>query len=171
MSNNNSPESQGSKCLQNKSKVALFCTLLTIIFMAMAFGIGYYWGKQQVQNNTNSLGNANESTPAAIPLPPASDEIYNYSGEITTIEGQIIDLGITTTNDQGVITKTLKVTTNDQTSFIKRGAGYIPLPGQEIPTEEISLTDLKVGDNITVTAEENIKDKLEFTATKVQLNS
>ena len=147
---------------------------------ASAYQAGFDAAKKRVENS--SFG-------AIIRTP---DEMRVLSGTVTRINGNKIDFHIQSTRpfDEPSLddrtttvtsdTKISRLTQKDQKIFqsemetfmknsqTKKGATLATPPEPFSHTPAI-LADIKVGDVLTVSAEENIKTKKEFTATDIQI--
>jgi len=111
-------------------------------------------------------------------VPPVPNEIFQTSGEIKSIDKDIITLEIVSLQERrlpGIEPKKeiKKVITSTDTEIIKIdfSAFTIPSKSKTLPLgpKEIQLefSDLKVGDYISVTSLENIKNKESFNASRI----
>lgn len=120
--------------------------------------------------NPNPFQQGQNQQPAFVE--PA--EVFKIIGTISKIEKGVITLQAYETfrrvdlgNGQiGFATKIIKVKTDSKTQITSVKSGTQNLPDAERKT--ISLKDLKSGDMMEVSAKENIKDKAEFTAAKIE---
>ena len=103
--------------------------------------------------------------------PPLPEEIYSISGKVTKIEGNKISLDSSVMvsrfplpEGKEIEQRIFSVIVNDQTK-ISKIEFFLPEEQPEI----LSLSDIKVGDEISVNSEEDIKDKEEFVASEIQL--
>lgn len=103
-------------------------------------------------------------------------EVYNYNGEVIKIEDGVITIKALKGANYLLNSKELKVKVDDKTEFnkfvvpesisnLKPGQS-----GQYFERRSIKLSDIKIGDKVTVIALENIKDKTEFTAAIVEVH-
>ena len=103
--------------------------------------------------------------------PPLPEEIYSISGKVTKIEGNKISLESSVMvsrfplpEGKEIEQRIFSVIVNDQTK-ISKIEFFLPEEQPEI----LSLSDIKVGDEISVNSEEDIKDKEEFVASEIQV--
>lgn len=109
---------------------------------------------------------------AAVPLP---DQVQSYVGVI--IEKGEDSFKIKAPGERNYLAedKEILIRVNAQTAYSKTTLPATLPDGTEevsalIKTKEITFTDLKVGDNVTVASGENIKGKDEFIAGNVQVS-
>ena len=125
---------------------------------------------------------------------PVIPEMRSFSGSVKEIDGKTITLEISeSTNPFDEWTTIRKVTVSDSTKIVrtsqkdpkefqKEMEAYSPgavgdstkpssvrTPPSFLTEKVIKLSDLKVGDVITVEADHNIKNETQFTATKVSV--
>ena len=144
-----------------------------VILIAVAiifYFIGYTAGKGSLESTINQY---KKLLDYYVLVP---EEIFTISGQITKIEGNALFIETTIEDKYKLPTewdkKTVKVLVNNETKITK----FKPLnPEQELSADspivmEIGLSILKVGNSITATAKENIKNKTEFTAKAINLN-
>ncbi len=108
-------------------------------------------------------------------IPPQSTQVFKILGKIKNIEGDIINIEAYQTYKEITLpdgrkafsSKLVKVNINNNTQFFKTQSGIQNLPdSQKIP---ITLSDLKVGEIIETTSNEDIKDKEEILAKTITL--
>jgi len=110
--------------------------------------------------------------------PPLPEEIHGVSGKITKIEDKNLWIETQIRISQFPLPggaemekQNIKVITTDKTKILKREIiEPLPMPPQE-PFKEtvLNFEDIKIGDNITVVSEENIKGKTEILASQIQI--
>lgn len=95
---------------------------------------------------------------------PMPETMVIVSGKITEIQANGLTIETTIQDSYNIPekwkTKIVKVTITDETEIIKHGMGIF---------EEIEFSELKVEDQISARANENIKDKTEFIAKYIEL--
>ena len=103
-------------------------------------------------------------------------EVFSYIGEITQIKDKEIVFKAEPNNNSG-LEKEISViaSISEQTKLVKTEAPKtLPQdlePGQSVSlftSQEITLSDLKIGDKIIVSSKSNIKDKNKFEAIKIE---
>ncbi|HXF44056.1 MAG TPA: hypothetical protein VNK70_01150 [Candidatus Paceibacterota bacterium] len=153
-----------------KSKKTL-TIIVALAILAVVFGLGSYAGKSIGRKEMKK-----ELSPLLsyiFPEPPA--EIKSLGGKITGIYGATINLEVPDPDDylphtdgSPRKTETRFVTVNANTEI--KLVNYGKIDGRGAPeTRTLKLTDLKVGDAITVESAENIKEAEKFDATKIFL--
>lgn len=141
--------------------------ILTLLF---GIGMGYQihtWvsddsesGDVATNVNTTTNGNSQVSTPRALP------EVYARTGKVESISPDNITFTTILQNTDSTYTETtLTATITESTSFSK-----INLSEASDNVETITRTDIPVGSEVAISADENIYGKTQFTATSVQLH-
>lgn len=169
-------EIQPNEPQNSVKKTSTTLSWIVIILLAVVFSsyliydtITHKEKKSLITNNTNT-------EISSIPLPPEPAEMFSYSGNITKIEDKNIFIIANVQKGNSYIAKEIKVITDENTDFLLQDLSRIPIPlppGQEGPSYEpakINLSNLKVGEYITVSADENIKGKEEFIASSVTVS-
>lgn len=164
---------------------------LIIVVILIAFSFGFYLGKRKGKKETEAK--YQKKIEEAFPRPPEPEEIFSCHGKITEIKGRILTLSVTgyqysPLEEPKVEIKKVVVTEDTEIKKqVKREAGELRkleeeyakalrkgldvTPPEVFKLEPIEFSELKIGDKILVTAEENIKGKTEFTASDIQLLS
>jgi len=108
--------------------------------------------------------------------PPLPEKIYTLSGKVINIQDKTILMEALVRVSRfpkpgGAETKkqNIKVIVVDQTKITEFEIGMIPLPGEPSPEKILSFSDIKVGNNISVTSAENIKGKTEVVASQIRV--
>lgn len=153
----------------NPKILGMLVIILALLAVAVAlFQVGISLGEVKQAKQSQNINNSNSST-KTIPLPPEEDEIFSRTGIVTEINNNVLSLAATIRKEDGFSEATLKIVTNDSTRFSALKTSPIPdKVSDEERITEISLKDIAIGNTITATAETNIKDQLEFTATEVR---
>jgi len=153
-------------------KIALISSLVAAVILALAFGMvigkkqGESTGRTEVENRLNPLINL------AFPKPP--EVMKSLNGTVKSIYGATINLEVRDPNDylphtDGTPQRT-KIVYASVTSATKYFLIDYSKPNQGSPTTKIiNLSDIKVGDNIKVTSDENIRDAQRFDVTEVEV--
>lgn len=111
--------------------------------------------------------------------PPLPEEVYSISGKVTEVGDKTISIETLVRVSQFPLAggaeiekQNIKVNITDQTKIIKIEMPVIPpFSEEEIPEKIVSFSDIKVGDQISVTSEENIKGEKEITASQIRIIS
>ena len=157
-----------------------FIVLLIIISLLIGFGVGTIFEKgiwqlklAQTQKELDSLKSQMETI-----FPPLPEEIYTTFGTVTEVgdkflvmEAQIRVSQFPLPEGKDYERRNIKVNLTEETKIFwleNPGPSSLgkPLEPQKVP---LSFGDIKVGNQIFVTAKENIKDKNEITATEIQI--
>ncbi len=145
-----------------------------IILIGLSFLVGWQLGKiserKTLQEDIDFLKSKLE-----IFYPPLPDEIYGISGKVIEIEDKTILMESSVSVSQFETEKqNIKVIVTDQTQITLELEPLPPEPDEELPTEEfekvVSFSDIKFGNFIYVSSDENIKGKTEIIATKIQIS-
>ena len=128
-----------------------------ILIAASGFG-GYFLGKNSMKEYKTAI---DEIFPAPL------DEIFSIDGTIQEISGDSFKIE-TSSFERYIPGKERKmilldVETNQDTQITESDL----FATEELQNIEISISELKIGDYITITSEENIKNKNKFTATTI----
>lgn len=178
--------------MQNYLKYVLIAVVAITVGCAIGFGAGFWYGhnrgyelgkqegvdigKQESAQEITELNRALE-----VFYPPLPEDIRSVSGEIKSIQDNMIELEISSLTERILPGREpkkeiRKITIGKDVLIVKVDLTAPPSPiiGPEgVPQgpeeKKISLADLKVGDTVTAEAEENIKTKQEFNAVKVSL--
>lgn len=166
--------------LERREKIYIGATiiiLLVIFFLAVL--LGYSWGFSKGKKIASTASqksslSVNNKSANGIPLPPAPLAIYAYSGKVTAVEGKTISLATTVQENNQMVDKIIKVTISDKTACSQLDISKPPLPPntnqkQEEREKTINCSEIQPENNIVAYASENVKDKTEFTATKVKV--
>lgn len=141
--------------------------VIAIIFILVGGVAGYFIG---TMNDSTEL----DKYKAAVDIlyPPLPDEIFSITGTIKSIDGTIIieaySLEERTLPGEEVNMIDVTINLGSETQIVKQS---LDISGETVDIKETPLTlgDLEVGDIISTQADENIKHKTEFTATKIIL--
>ena len=151
--------------------------IVFLLILTLGYNLGKNQGYQLGQQDTETK--YQQKIEEVFPTIPQPEEIYFYSGEITEIEGKTITLKASVPRTNPLAEEKFeikKVNVKEATEIVKRiertpeemGAPTTPEEMIEpFKEEEISFSDLKVGNEIIVSSESNIKGVSEFTASKV----
>jgi hypothetical protein len=167
------------------------------IVLIIGFVFGYIYGSDQgLEQGKKEIEKKYQSKIEELyPAPPEPEEIFSVSGEIKEIKDKILILDITTPPAnpfEEAKTEIKKIIITEATEFVKavqRSPEEIAKENianlearkenpelKVIPMEQIekfekeqpsTFLNMEVGNIIKVEAEENIKDKSEFTAKKI----
>ena len=158
--------------------------ILIIVFFLIGFGIGKIYEQGKWQGKLAKIqGEAQKETDWYKSLlepfyPPLPEEIRSISGTVTEVgdnflkmEARIQVSQFPLPEGKEIEKKNIKVNLTGETKIFKIEIKEpLPLPPEE-PFKEIILgfDDIKVGDTISVTSEENIKGKTEILASQIQI--
>lgn len=170
-------------------KKTITILLVLIIGIAVGFVGGRYYKSKSSSNKIADSG-CEAKLEKAKTMFPSMLEMKSVSGKIKEIKEKTIvleaiginpleDLPVTREITIGENTKIVKSESKDQAAFQKEMEEYQkiistqtdkpqspPIPFSE---KEVSLVDLKIGDQVLIEASENIKDKTSFEAVKITL--
>ncbi len=138
---------------KNCKSCILIIIILIIIIGAVCFKVGFYIGGAKYKKVIDYH----------FPMP---ETMINVSGQITEIQNNVLSVETKVQDSYAVPeewkTRIVKVTIEDETKITKVNL-------QTDKTSEIELSEFKIGDQIVARANENIKDKTEFTAKSIEL--
>lgn len=153
-------------------------TLLLIIFFLLIFCVlVVVFGKeflnyQSGQSETQEENNYSESHPD----PSSSEEVYIIDGTIIQLGDNylvceaIIQQSQSLLPEEGGFEKQdVSVNIVEETEIFQLKAVEPEISSESFEKLIFNFEDLKIGDHIIVTSEENIKDKEEFTAQEIQI--
>ncbi len=164
--------SQGALPPKKSGSKGLIIALVIIVVLAAAAYLVFGLGGSKVKpegTNTNTPGNQTGTT--GNPAEPA--EIFSYVGTVEKVEnGQIIVLA---QKDKNLLAAdaSLTVKADANTRVIKRTIPKVlPKEGSTaglFKQEEIALSDIAVGNQVTVVSATNIKGVTSFTASRIEV--
>ena len=158
--------------------------ILAVVFLLVGFGVGNWCGRtgaeRTLQTKLNQAQKEIDWWKSQLEMfyPPLPEEIRSISGKITKIEDKAIWIEsmvrvsqLPLPEGKEIEKEEIKVNVSDQTKIVEvEMIEPLPLPPKELFKEtQLSLKDLKVGDQITVTSKENVKGKTEILADRIQL--
>ena len=152
--------------MENTKPIKILLFLILIIVVGL---IGYFMGTISSSNELNKYKEA-----VNLFSPELPDEIFLITGTIKAIDNSItietISLEERVLPGEEYKTEERKVNINSETKIV-RWNPFLIIDENSSESEEIpiSLSELKIGDGISVQASENIKVKKEFTAVKIIL--
>ena len=153
--------------MENKKPIII---LLFLIFIIIAGLVGYFIGTMLSSNELNRY-----KTALDVFYPPIPDQVFAISGTIKTINDNIV-LEIASLEERTFPGEEPKIEErvillNSETKIVEQTfPGILDEGIPDIQETSIELSNLNVGDIITVQADENIKTKKEFTASKIILS-
>jgi len=163
----------------NTTTILVVVALVAIVLVA----IGYYLSsnkpagdksdKANLTNQEQAAANGNEQpNPNQPPAPVVPSEVYSYVGEVTAVAGDTITVSAKPNVNYLKVETALKVKADDNTQIISRTIPKVlPKEGGAnlFKQENIKLSDIKTGDQVTVVSAANIKDQTEFTASRIEV--
>jgi hypothetical protein len=162
--------------LDSRLKSALLIAI-AVFLLAVIVYLGFYYSErikikknvnqqETLLNQTTVIENINTNSPNYIIELPF---VYSRSGEVTLVNDPDIYIKARYTLNNQFIEKTLKITTDSSTLFFQYSVeDMIKLaPTADQAKTKITISDIKVGDQITAVSNENIKEANEFTASEI----
>lgn len=157
-----------------KGNTALVLAVVVIIALVLV-AVGYYLSSNNgtaPDKTTNQPAGETNQTGQTTNQPAAPNEIFSYVGEVTGTSGdQITVLAKANANYVKTDTK-LTVKADANTQIIRRTIPKVlPKEGGTnlFKQEAIKLSDISKGDQVTVVSATNVKDKTEFTASRIEV--
>ena len=143
-----------------KKSYIIIGIIIIILVAGGCFGLGFVLGKKSLEPTLAQYKKVIDY------YNPILENTFGVSGEIAEIQDNALGLRTAIQNPYALPseweTKIIKIIVTDKTEVAKFDL-------KEMRGVKISLSDLKVGDQISVTAGENIEDKTEFEATTIHL--
>lgn len=157
-----------------KVKILLYLVMLLIGLLG-----GKGIGKLRANKEIKKLGKEIEALQKNLEMfyPPLPEEIKSISGEIKKVEKNALEVETVMRvsrfplpEGKEIEKQIKKVKIEKETKIVKIDWG-MPIPPETPKPKEtvLKVEDLKVGDRVIITSEENIKDKKEFKASRVEL--
>ncbi len=172
-----------SPILNKRSRVLIFGVGI-ILGLAAGYAAGVYLGGNSfqqglIQGRNEMEQEYEEKLEQIFPSFEEPDEIYSVYGEITSIEGEVLTVEqvIHSANPlKDPETKMWRVEVNEDTELVR----LLEISPEEIEAadgeltdpfieEEISFSELEPGDMVYARSAENIKDKEQFQAQKIEV--
>ncbi len=150
------------------NKGIIIAVVIVVILAAAAYLIFSAGSKPKQQPS----GPAEQSTQTSAPEVATPNEVYSYVGEITAVNNGQITVAAKKEMNLLEADANLTVMINPDTQVIRR---IIPrvLPesggGDLFKQENITASDLKVGDQVTVVSATNVRGITNFTASRVEV--
>lgn len=165
------PTSTGTPAKMGGTKGLIMIVVVVVILAAAAyliFGSGGYKPGSTAKPNSPAAGqNEQTATPSAVP-----NEVYSYVGTVEKVSnGQIT---VMAKKDLNLLDAdaTLTVKADANTQVIKRTIPKV-LPAEGgaglFKQEDITVSDISVGDQVTVVSSTNVRGKTEFTASRIEV--
>jgi flagellar basal body-associated protein FliL len=154
------------------SKGLIIAIIVIVVLAALAYLVFGMGGGPSAAPSGQPATNTNSQNQNTTPTSQVPNEVYSYVGAVTAVgNGQITVLAKKDTNLLDEDT-TLTVKADANTQVISR---TIP---KVLPTEggaglftqkDISVSDIKVGDQVTVVSSTNVKGVTTFTASRIEV--
>lgn len=141
-----------------------------LLALLAIFSLAYFYYNPPTKEAQENLVSPKET--AAIVPPPLPDKIFGLAGKIVSKSSSSLTLEINSLKDRAPVNGAMPkekrtVRINEATSIKELMFSRAKLGSP--PTEKtITLNNLQVGDQVIVTANENIKEKNAFTASLIQ---
>lgn len=150
--------------------------VIVIIILALAAWLIFGSSGTSDQTGNQPSGLTNQTNQSATEQPttaPVPNEVFSYVGEVTAVgNGQITVLAKKENNLLEEDT-TLTIKADANTQVIKRNIPKIlPESGSGsglFSQENIALSDIKVGDQVTVVSPTNVRGVTSFTASRIEV--
>lgn len=156
----------------NQAKKITTMVIVLIVVGLLVFMTYQLSRKKNKEPETTNINNLTETSSDGFPT-----TFYSYVGTIQKIEGGKIEIMAPAAKNYLTADTTITIETDEQTNFyqqdknmdinqIQPGAS-----GEFYKTTVISLTDLKVGQEITAIDHDNVRGKTEFNAKRIEVNA
>lgn len=157
-----------------------------VLGVVIGYAGGVYFNKNSfqqgvIQGRKEMEGEYQEKLKEFFPSLEGPEEIYSVYGEIVSIEERVLTLKqeIPPGNPlKGPVTKTWTVEVTDETEIIKlveRTLEEMEASGEELPEPfsevEIKFSELEQGDLVRIRSAEDIKDKVQFEAERIEIET
>lgn len=160
------------KSSRNTTLVLVVVALVAIAFVAVGYYLSYNnTGKPQEKETgqTTKTGEQKGEAPSKAAVPA---EFFSYVGEVKAVGDNELTVVAKPTANYVDKETTLTVKIDDNTQIIRRTIPKV-LPkegGADLFKQAtIKLSDISKGENVTVVSATNVKDKTEFTASRVEV--
>jgi len=148
--------------------------IISIAVLAFVFSLGYYLGNNKglKEGQKTAEDKFKPIVESFYPKPPQEIKILN--GVIKAISGASLGIEIKDPNDylphtDGTPPKTeIRIANVGKSTKIIGVTNSLDANGQ-LKTIPLSLSDLKIGDRVNVTSNQNIKDVKEFMVSKIEV--
>jgi len=165
------PFRRASNGMENKKLLVLW------IVVALVVGCvgGYYLGNTIGFSNGKEAANTQLSGIVGLVFPKPAEEIHSVAGTITAISGATLTLEVNDPEDylphvDGTSQKTMMryASLTGSAKIILVDSTKVDANGNT-PTTELQPSDLKVGDNVMVQSNQNIRTESNFDVVQVQM--
>jgi flagellar basal body-associated protein FliL len=153
-------------------KTVIFLIILIFIFVFLGGFLYYFYSSQKKTSQPIEIPQTETQKKNTITLPKT---FYNLVGTVKNYDKNSItfEASIPQLNEEGEVvrkTEIRKALLLPTTKFSKLTFVVQPETGKKIPKEEkISLTDIKIGDQIEVISNQDISSKKEFEVLQVRV--
>jgi len=169
--------------MNDKKLIYSIVGIFTLLVLTSGAG-GYFYGLKAGYVSGKSASEkeiADLKAGLQVYFPPSPSEVFSISGVIKEIGGNAIKVEMNSFTEFPPLPgqknptelRLVKITPDTKITEFTFSKPGLPVPGKnglppEAPMKEIKFSDLKFGDNVTVKSLENIKNKMEFTATNIE---
>lgn len=158
---------------QNRTfnEILLFIGFIAFSFVIYVVGVvvGFDFGRKNPNFIALTGAEVREGNYCQSLLPPEQDEIYSYSGIVKEVGDNSLIMESEIVRDYNLYKEELEVVLGPDTSYTMIDVTDPPPEQGDYPREEIGREEIGPGGFVSVTADENIKDKKEFAAENVEL--
>ena len=163
--------------MPKNKKTIIISALALIIVLAAGYALSRRLGLRGQSPAAPTTETGKQAALEGLATPPEPKQIFSYQGEVTTIgNNQLTVLAQPAFNSLAQDTA-LTVTIADATKIerlqIIPGSATLPKSGRPLPPKfkhaPLSLSDIKIGDTVIASSGEDIKNKTEFAAARIEV--
>ncbi|MBU0731876.1 hypothetical protein KKC88_03295 [Patescibacteria group bacterium] len=158
---------------QNRTfnEILLFIAFIVLSFIIYIVGVivGYDFGRKNPNFIQLTGLEVQEGNYCQSLLPVEQAEIFSYSGIVKEVYENSLIMESEIIKDYSLYKEDVTVNFNDSTSFTEIDVTDPPPEEADYPKKDVALENITIGSFIVSTAEENIKEKTEFTASNIEL--
>ncbi len=154
-------------------KVLIFTLIVLIAVVATA--LGFYWGQKKGTTTATKETETKLQPLVDLAFPKPPEDIRSLSGAIKGIYGATINLEINDPNDYLPHTDGSPRAKETRFASLLSATKIYLIDTTQLDTNgnpkktELKITDLKIGNNITVRSNQNIRTAKKFDVTQIEL--
>jgi len=164
------PQGQPSQPSRGSKKNVWVLVIILIVLLLIVWGIYAMMNKSEQNEEINNVVVNKEKVDDGFPK-----EFFSYSGSVVSITDSAIVLNAPASKNYLQQDTRITAKFDDQTVFSKiiipqTTSGFKPgQSGKLFLREDLTADEVKIGDQVTVIAFENVKGKTEFLAKKIEV--
>lgn len=161
-----------AQILKNPRQRVLAGIFILLIAIILIFSLTYYYTqapRSNIEPSTSVLGLLDEQDPRYY---YEQDQVYSYNGRIKEVKDDYLFFEATYFQDHQIVQSVIKATFGEETVFVKKDLDKLYQLGPEnfeTAFAPAKSEDLKEGSQVQIFSNQDIKYRLEFPASKIEI--